>query len=426
MMSLYRIVGDKVRFERDLPTGLGGNFCHGARFCGTDVVVATALRDPRGAHVFDVQTMKKLLYIRTDRLPKDICFLTNGRAVLITTDGAPTPETSRGHRVSEGLLVECEDHGRCIGCPKVLAQFEAIIRLQTRTLAARGVGPRPRPGACPWPPLGLHQWTLRSFATIAVSPSIRWESQAQKTSCAAKTPRSSNIGSMNALIIVVMFACTVAMTIAVCGCGFRSPTAGVDDALGVDVADGTDAGTRVSTFRQGEAGYAGAQDTFLHQGMPVTPYGANPRFECDLDAVDGNETIGLLRFDAVFGAGSGQIPLGAAIVSAMITVQVTDPSAAAGSLHESLIDWSQAVATWDSFGGDPGVQPDEIGPVVGMLPVGGSGPQTFNVGASLAAWSSGRASTGWVLLAASSDGLTMRASEDGNVALRPSLQVVWR
>lgn len=28
------------------------------------------------------------------------------------------------------IIFTCEDHGRCVGCPKVLAQFEAIIRHQ--------------------------------------------------------------------------------------------------------------------------------------------------------------------------------------------------------------------------------------------------------------------------------------------------------
>jgi hypothetical protein len=105
-MSLYRLVGDKICFTRDLPTDLPGNFCHGVRFCGPDVVVATALRDPRGAHFFDLKTMRRLLYIKTDRLPKDICFLPGGRAILITTEGAPLPEKSRARRVSENLLVK--------------------------------------------------------------------------------------------------------------------------------------------------------------------------------------------------------------------------------------------------------------------------------------------------------------------------------
>jgi len=105
-MSIYRVSRDKISHDRDLFTGLSGNYCHGARFCGPDVVAATALRDPRGVHFYDVQTMRKLLYVSTDRLPKDVCFLPDNRAVVITTDGAPLPERSSARNVSELLLIE--------------------------------------------------------------------------------------------------------------------------------------------------------------------------------------------------------------------------------------------------------------------------------------------------------------------------------
>jgi hypothetical protein len=43
------------------------------------------------------------------------------RAAAIGTDGAPS---------AVRVIYTCEDHGRCAGCPRVLAQFEAIIRHQ--------------------------------------------------------------------------------------------------------------------------------------------------------------------------------------------------------------------------------------------------------------------------------------------------------
>jgi hypothetical protein len=105
-MGLYSVAGDKISHMRDLPTALHGNYCHGARFCGQDVIVATALREPRGAHFYDVQTLRKLLYVRTERLPKDICFLPGGHAVLITTDGAPLSDRSGACNVSELQRIE--------------------------------------------------------------------------------------------------------------------------------------------------------------------------------------------------------------------------------------------------------------------------------------------------------------------------------
>jgi hypothetical protein len=88
-MGLYRIVDDKIRHMRDLATGLSGNFCHGARFCGPGVVVATTLRDPMGAHFFDLQTMRKLLYVRTDHPCRDLCFLPDGHAALVVSSATP-------------------------------------------------------------------------------------------------------------------------------------------------------------------------------------------------------------------------------------------------------------------------------------------------------------------------------------------------
>lgn len=41
-----------------------------------------------------------------------------------------TPPTPSGPAGAIRIVFTCEDHGRCVGCPKVLAQFEAIIRQQ--------------------------------------------------------------------------------------------------------------------------------------------------------------------------------------------------------------------------------------------------------------------------------------------------------
>jgi hypothetical protein len=102
-MSLYRHDGDKISFVRDLVTGIRDNFCHGARFHGPDVAVATTHREPRGAHFFDVHTMEKLLHVETEHLAKDICFLPNGRAIVVTTAGAATMEP--GARYVSGLVL---------------------------------------------------------------------------------------------------------------------------------------------------------------------------------------------------------------------------------------------------------------------------------------------------------------------------------
>lgn len=107
-LTLYRRVGDQIRHVRDLPTGLTGNFCHGVRFWGPAVVVATMLRDPRGAHFYDLASMRRLLHVPTDRLPKDVCFLPDGRAILVTTDGAPELTRIEERRTSELVTVQVD------------------------------------------------------------------------------------------------------------------------------------------------------------------------------------------------------------------------------------------------------------------------------------------------------------------------------
>lgn len=107
-LSLYRRVGDEIQYVRDLPTGLLGNFCHGVRFWAPDVVVTTTLREPRGAHFFDLASMRSLLYVATDRLPKDVCILSGDRAVLITTDGSPELARVEEQRRSEIVVVRVD------------------------------------------------------------------------------------------------------------------------------------------------------------------------------------------------------------------------------------------------------------------------------------------------------------------------------
>lgn len=129
-MSLYRHDGDKIYYVRDLPTKLEGNFCHGARFYGPNVIVSAMQRDPRGIHFFDLQTMETLLYIETEHPAKDICFLPNGRAILITTAGSPATE-SQDDYVSENVLVKFDLKRRIYTLIKkqtyAAGQFDSVI-----------------------------------------------------------------------------------------------------------------------------------------------------------------------------------------------------------------------------------------------------------------------------------------------------------
>lgn len=94
------------------------------------------------------------------------------------------------------------------------------------------------------------------------------------------------------------------------------------------------------SFQQGDAnGYAGTEDTFVDAGEPTTNKGSAVSIAVDLDDSAGDATtLGLIRFDNIFGAGTGQIPAGATITSASLTFNVTDVSdpTTTISLHQML------------------------------------------------------------------------------------------
>jgi hypothetical protein len=202
-----------------------------------------------------------------------------------------------------------------------------------------------------------------------------------------------------------------------CGCEFEhgSLISG-DDAP----ADAADTELHTSSFQQGVDSYASAQDTFLDESSADNLRGADTTFEYDLDAEDHKMTVGLLRFDGIFDV----IPAGAVIMSAIVTFDVSDSGDRPGELHAALVEWSQTATTWNNFGGEPGVQSDELGPMIEPLPIT-SGMQSFDVTDSLNASLRGDSNLGWVLVATSTNGVEMRSSEDTQIASRPSLTVIW-
>src|SRR5688572_5723900 len=81
-------------------------------------------------------------------------------------------------------------------------------------------------------------------------------------------------------------------------------------------------GAQTVTFRQGVGGYTGYQDSQIRQTMPdsvLTDNPGNPG-QIRVDGEDGGGVVyGLLRFNNIFGTGTGQIPLGSTINSATLT-----------------------------------------------------------------------------------------------------------
>ncbi|MGC4006036.1 MAG: DNRLRE domain-containing protein [Pirellulales bacterium] len=170
------------------------------------------------------------------------------------------------------------------------------------------------------------------------------------------------------------------------------------------------AGTVTSTYRDGlvvdGATYAGTVDTQIKQSAPTTAYGTSSAqlFVDDASPGEANASQALLRFQNLIGYQVGQIPYGAKILDARLTLNSTDPGAGA-SLHRMMRTWSDD-STWNSLG--DGLQNDNrdaakiadarIGTPGGTSDVPGAGRLTINVTDDVQLWADGAENFGWALL----------------------------
>ena len=185
-----------------------------------------------------------------------------------------------------------------------------------------------------------------------------------------------------------------------------------------------------ATFQQGVSGYTGTQDTFIDEFQPITDKGNE--ITVDIDLFDGGTdatTQGLLRFDNIFGPAAGQIPVGASITSAELTVNVTNVSNSAAqiTLHRMLVNWNEA-STWDSMVNGVATDDVEASSTIDSTIVSPDilGAQTFTgLAATLQAWSDGATNYGWFIASDNDNGWDFASSEHGTVAFRPILTVEY-
>lgn len=171
-------------------------------------------------------------------------------------------------------------------------------------------------------------------------------------------------------------------------------------------------------FIQGVNGYTGTQDAEIHSNAGAdTPLGTVAQVGSDLD--DAGIAQGLFRFDGIFGNGADQIPPGARIVSATLSLSQVDAGSVL-NVHRMLIPWDQANVTWNSL--VDGVSADGVEAVTTFDTTTAGGLGALDVTASLQAWSDGQANNGWVFLSTGTDGVDMASSES---ASPPQLSVVY-
>ncbi|MBP7746381.1 MAG: lamin tail domain-containing protein [Phycisphaerae bacterium] len=219
-------------------------------------------------------------------------------------------------------------------------------------------------------------------------------------------------------------ACTADTCVSLTGC---QHTDACPAGLSCNLTTGLcEAGPQTVTYQQDVNGYTGTQDTYLDESEVSTVEGALDTWRWDTENPSPYQEFGLIRFDNIIGSGANQIPLGSTINSATLTLVVFNAGVTpAGNVNEVAVDWSQATATWNNFGDDPGVQSDEYGDFVANAPIA-SGTVNITVTSSLQAWSNDPAANrGWIFIPQSNDGVQVRSAEYATIADRPLLTIEY-
>ena len=203
---------------------------------------------------------------------------------------------------------------------------------------------------------------------------------------------------------------------------------GASDIANVWTTTGTTPTTTTKTlsFRKGSSSYTAGHDTYVSASGTTSTHGsATP-----IVAGQSPKSEGLIRFDSLIGSGSSQVPAGAKITSAKLTLQTSsnsvDGSGGSFGIHRLLKSWTES-STWSSLGS--GISTDGIESLSAAdstITPGGAGKLvTFDVTKSVQAWANGSSDFGWVITANSggTDAWRWLSDEYSNVALRPMLKV---
>lgn len=171
------------------------------------------------------------------------------------------------------------------------------------------------------------------------------------------------------------------------------------------------------SFQQNVDGYAGTSDTYVSQYYwNYGGFGNYARVSTDL--AYGNygelgETIGLLKFDDIFGQETGQIKSDSVIHSATLELNILNIGDDF-ELYEMLHAWTET-STWNSLGSDmiaSGIEP--FTKLISTEKTSGTGILSIDVTESLQAWQADPTNNqGWGFVATGNDGVDFGSSESG-------------
>lgn len=180
------------------------------------------------------------------------------------------------------------------------------------------------------------------------------------------------------------------------------------------------------SFCQGEDGYVGTVDTEIWALAGNTLLDRNSNASSDANN-DGGESQVLLRFDALFGEQTNQLPEFSRIRIAKLYVSAFDQGTTV-NLHRMLIPFSKT-ATWNSL--VDGVSADglEASRHKDSFTFGKIAANTsvvvFDVTDTVQRWSNGSPNFGWVFLNTGGNGWDFYTSNFEDITQRPRLVVEY-
>jgi hypothetical protein len=190
----------------------------------------------------------------------------------------------------------------------------------------------------------------------------------------------------------------------------------------------TDPATTTLSFQQGVGGYAGTTDTYIEQANPDTAHGGAP--DTTLVADGSPLSQGLVRFDNFIGNAPGQVPAGATILSAKLSILTgsssSDQSANNMSLHALTVPFTDA-STWNSLIAGISTPSEAEGTSeFTLLPNQLGDYAIFDVSDSIQTLVNGSATNfGWLINPSGTDGWRFRSSEFATLGDRPRLEVTY-
>lgn len=147
---------------------------------------------------------------------------------------------------------------------------------------------------------------------------------------------------------------------------------------------------------------------------------------------EGDSTRSLIGFSNLVGGGAGQVPMGAVISNATLSIKTaTNPTANSLGIHQVLSTWNPSTVTWNNFGASPGgvAGTDFAAAAADSVVTSAANTQyNWNVTSIVQAWANGQANLGFALVGglgpSVSDGATF-FSDAASGSMGPSLTVEY-